>query len=109
MSGHPSRGLPYWPSEEQAGKPLHPAVLHEPKTCSRCGKAFLFWHQDGGNWRLHHYADVGGGPRFILHRCGFNSAGEPIASAQWDGNPKGEDPQGLRAKHDSPVPEGNAP
>jgi hypothetical protein len=29
--------------------------------------------------------------------------------AQWDGNPKGEDPEGLRAKHDSPVPEGDAP
>jgi hypothetical protein len=30
-------------------------------------------------------------------------------AAQWDGNPKGEDPEGLRAKHDSPVPEGDAP
>lgn len=76
-----SRPLPFWPSEAQAGKPLHPAILHRPKTCQRCGKHFLFWAQHDGDWRLHHYADLsdGKGPRYVLHRCGFTSDGKPKA------------------------------
>jgi hypothetical protein len=76
-----SRPLPYWPSEAEAGKPLHPVKVQRPRECRRCGKAFLFWHQHEGRHLLHHYADLddGRGPRFILHRCGFTSAGVPIA------------------------------
>lgn len=78
------RPLPFWPSEAQAGKPLHPAHTQRSKVCGKCGKSFLFWHVwNGGDrpmHRLHHYADLGDGkgPRFILHRCGFTSSGDPI-------------------------------
>lgn len=76
--------LPFWPSEAQAGKPLHPAVLHKQVKCRRCERSFLFWHKVEGEWRLHHYADLadGQGPRFVLHRCGFNSDGTPTQGIQ---------------------------
>ncbi len=78
--------IPFWPSDGQAGKPLHPAVLKRPKICAKCGKGFLFWHKTNTgvpHHRLHHYADLndGKGPRYILHRCGFTSAGKPIAAS----------------------------
>lgn len=71
--------LPFWPSEKQAGKPLHPMIFSDPKKCRSCGYAFLFWHKHDGKFRLHHYADLsdGEGPRFVLHRCGFTSDGKP--------------------------------
>lgn len=88
------RSLPFWPSEKQAGKPLHPAMLHAPKKCRQCGYSFLFWHKHEGKWRLHHYALLEGDaePKFVLHRCGFDSAGKPRATPETDsagdGSPK---------------------
>jgi hypothetical protein len=106
--GRESGPLPFWPSEAEASKPLHPAVLHQPKTCNRCGKAWLFWHRSDGNWRLHHYADVGDGPRFILHRCGFDSAGEPWP-AQGIEAPLGDETRSGSAVGESPVDVVDAP
>lgn len=76
MSGRP---LPYWPSEDQIGKPVHPIVFGPPKKCARCGYHFLFWRKHEGSWRLHHFADLsdGKGARYVLHRCGFTSDGKP--------------------------------
>jgi ribosomal protein S27AE len=82
--------LPFWPSEAQAGKPLHPIYTRTRKVCRRCGKGSLFWHHCESGWRLHHYALLDGEnePRFVLHRCGYDSAGKPLP-APVDRNPKG--------------------
>lgn len=71
--------LPFWPSEEQADKPIHPIVFHKPVTCNSCKYHFLFWKKHEGKWKLHHYADLsdGLGPRYVLHKCGFTSDGKP--------------------------------
>lgn len=69
--------MPFWPSEGQAGKPLHPMFTQRPRTCRKCGYHFLFWHQANGKWRLHHYAILPDEqePKFVLHRCGYDAAG----------------------------------
>jgi hypothetical protein len=85
--------MPFWPSEGQAGKPLHPIYTQRPVGCRRCGYHFLFWHKHSGKWRLHHYALLPGegAPRFVLHRCGYTSDGK-IKDPRDSGRlPKGED------------------
>lgn len=76
--------LPFWPADAQAGKPIHPAVFKHRVTCNRCGKGFLFWHRHDGEWRLHHWAnlDDGKGPHYVLHRCGFDSAGQALSTPE---------------------------
>jgi hypothetical protein len=90
--GAHGRALPFWPSEEQAGKPLHPIHTERPKACRQCGYHFLFWHQVDGVWRLHHYAMLPGktAPEFVLHRCGFTSDGKPKAPRDSGSGPQGE-------------------
>lgn len=92
-------GISFWPSEHQAGKSLHPIARQRPKTCRRCGKGFLFWHNDNGHWRLHHYALLDGEskPRFVLHHCGYDSAGKPIP-APVDERPSGLRPEGAQGR-----------
>jgi hypothetical protein len=83
------RGLPFWPSDGQAGKPMHPVNFGPPKACRRCGYSFLFWHKTDGNWRLHHYALLPGkdAPEYVLHRCGFKSDGTRRDSAARPASP----------------------
>lgn len=59
---------------------FEPATLFKtPTACRSCGYKALYWQKDGGHWKLHHWsvAQEGGKPRFILHRCGFDSWGRP--------------------------------
>ena len=102
--------LPFWPSEAQAGKPLHPVYTQAVKTCRSCGRGFLFWREHEGKWRLHHYALLDGEdrPRFILHRCGYDAAGNRRTTPAGR-HAERQDPQGLGPKDEHAVPEGQAP